>query len=153
MIDITDMSNAELAELKQTVDAEAERRALLDNGPAMLRNLNQQVLNAEGVAMDDPWRQPTGAHDAYPEGWTSTYDGELWESLVNGNTHRPGESGWRRVSEDGGPVLWTQPAGAHDAYAEGDRVIWPEGGPTWLSDLDGNVWEPGVYGWTQEDAE
>ena len=21
---------------------------------------------------------------------------------------------------------------------------------TWVSDIDGNVWEPGVYGWTEQ---
>ena len=47
---------------------------------------------------------------------------------------------------DGTPV-WTQPSGAHDAYMKGDKVS--HGGRTWTSDVDGNVWEPGVYGWTE----
>lgn len=42
---------------------------------------------------------------------------------------------------------WSQPVGAHDAYAAGDKVS--HNGKHWTSDVDGNVWEPGVYGWTE----
>ncbi len=42
---------------------------------------------------------------------------------------------------------WKQPAGAHDAYNKGDKVAHNE--KHWTSDIDGNVWEPGVYGWTE----
>jgi hypothetical protein len=48
---------------------------------------------------------------------------------------------------DGGIPVWTQPLGATDAYAKGDKVS--HGGSIWISDTDGNVWEPGVYGWRQ----
>ena len=40
-----------------------------------------------------------------------------------------------------------QPTGAHDAYGAGDRVS--HNGKHWTSDADGNVWEPGVHGWTE----
>jgi len=40
---------------------------------------------------------------------------------------------------------WVQPQGAHDAYNTGDRVTW--NGSTWESEIDNNVWEPGVTGW------
>lgn len=43
---------------------------------------------------------------------------------------------------------WSQPVGAHDAYAAGDKVS--HNGKNWKSTCDGNVWEPGVYGWTEE---
>ena len=42
---------------------------------------------------------------------------------------------------------WVQPTGAHDAYAKGSHVM--HGGIEWVSDLDANVWEPGVSGWSQ----
>lgn len=42
---------------------------------------------------------------------------------------------------------WKQPTGAHDAYARGDKVS--HNGKHWISDLDANVWEPGVDGWTE----
>lgn len=42
---------------------------------------------------------------------------------------------------------WVQPTGAHDAYPMGAHVM--HGGIEWVSDVDANVWEPGVSGWTQ----
>lgn len=42
---------------------------------------------------------------------------------------------------------WIQPLGAHDAYAQGAKVS--HNGKHWTSDVDANVWEPGVYGWTE----
>lgn len=42
---------------------------------------------------------------------------------------------------------WSQPIGAHDAYDKGAKVS--HNGLHWISDVDDNVWEPGVYGWTQ----
>ncbi len=42
---------------------------------------------------------------------------------------------------------WAQPIGAHDAYAYGDQVRHME--RHWTSDIDDNVWEPGVYGWSE----
>lgn len=52
---------------------------------------------------------------------------------------------WVVVSIDEYPE-WVQPTGAHDAYNTGDKVT--HNGKTWVSDVDNNVWEPGVYGWT-----
>ena len=42
---------------------------------------------------------------------------------------------------------WIQPAGSHDAYAKGAKVT--HNSKKWTSDVDANVWEPGVYGWTE----
>ena len=51
---------------------------------------------------------------------------------------------WVAVSIEEYPE-WVQPTGAHDAYNKGDKVT--HNGKTWVSDVDNNVWEPGVYGW------
>lgn len=40
---------------------------------------------------------------------------------------------------------WVQPDSTNP-YMTGDRVT--HNGKTWESLIDGNVWEPGVYGWT-----
>lgn len=45
---------------------------------------------------------------------------------------------------------WVQPSGAHDAYQTGSCVSHNE--KKWTSDVDGNVWEPGVYGWSEVTA-
>lgn len=42
---------------------------------------------------------------------------------------------------------WVQPQGYHDAYGTGDKVSHND--KHWISDVDDNVWEPGVYGWTE----
>ena len=40
---------------------------------------------------------------------------------------------------------WVQPVGASDAYAINSQVSHND--LHWISDVDNNVWEPGVYGW------
>lgn len=42
---------------------------------------------------------------------------------------------------------WVQPIGAHDAYAKGDKTS--HNSKNWVSTVDNNVWEPGVYGWEE----
>ncbi len=41
---------------------------------------------------------------------------------------------------------WVQP-GSTNPYMKGDKVR--HNGKTWVSDIDNNVWEPGVYGWSE----
>lgn len=43
---------------------------------------------------------------------------------------------------------WKQPTGAHDAYNEGDKVSHND--KHWISSINANVYEPGVYGWTEQ---
>lgn len=42
---------------------------------------------------------------------------------------------------------WSQPIGAMDAYMAGDKCSHNE--KHWISSVDNNVWEPGVYGWDE----
>ena len=41
---------------------------------------------------------------------------------------------------------WEQPESTNP-YMKGDKV--KHNSKTWISDIDGNVWEPGVYGWNE----
>lgn len=50
------------------------------------------------------------------------------------------------VESDGTPI-WTQPVGATDAYNINDIVS--HNNKRWKSDVNSNVWEPGVYGWSE----
>ena len=111
-----------------------------------LLGFTRVLLEDTGRASGEPWVQPTGGHDAYPEGWVAPHNRKTWVSLINGNVWEPGVSGWREVS-DGIPA-WVQPLGAHDAYMKGDRVA--DGGDTYTSDVDHNVWPPSDYGWTKD---
>lgn len=53
---------------------------------------------------------------------------------------------WTVVSLDEWPE-WIQPTGVQDAYNTGDKVS--HNNKHWVSDVDGNVWEPGIYGWDE----
>lgn len=44
---------------------------------------------------------------------------------------------------------WVQP-GSTNPYMKSDKVR--HNGKIWISDVDNNVWEPGVYGWTEVTA-
>lgn len=53
---------------------------------------------------------------------------------------------WTKVltSDDGTILSWEQPDSTNP-YMIGDKVIHND--QTWISIVDNNVWEPGVYGW------
>ena len=65
----------------------------------------------------------------------------------SGKTPDKATSWWRRVGspDSNGVYPWVQPLGTEDAYDRGDTVTYKD--KTWISDVDHNVWEPGVYGW------
>ena len=46
---------------------------------------------------------------------------------------------------------WKQPQGAHDAYEKGAKVS--HNNKHWISEIDANVYEPGVYGWNEQTTE
>lgn len=88
-------------------------------------------------------------------------DGVLYRSII-GTQERPTELLYHpkyvptllEKVEEGGEEApseeypeWVRPTGAHDAYAQGAKVS--HNGKKWTSDVGGNVWEPGVYGWTE----
>ena len=81
------------------------------------------------------------------------YEGTLYKCLIahtSQSTWTPDVSPslWVRVDD---PSIewpeWIQPVGSTDAYAKGAKVS--HNGKHWISDVDNNVWEPSVYGWTE----
>ena len=55
---------------------------------------------------------------------------------------------WTEVAKPGEIPVWRQPTGAQDAYMTGDKVHYPTAeDAVYVSTVDNNVWEPGVYGW------
>lgn len=68
-------------------------------------------------------------HTAQPS-WTPPDAPSLWAKVV--------------TSETGEPLPWQQPDNTNP-YMKGDKVTHKE--QTWVSTIDNNVWEPGVYGW------
>ena len=67
-------------------------------------------------------------------------------SKLEGGSSSGGDSGSSDWPE------WVQPTGAHDAYAKGSQVT--HNGEKYVSQIDANVWEPGVFGseslWTKQ---
>ena len=98
------------------------------------------------------------------EAWVTDKDYAVGKTLTrpNGNLYKcvqahRSQAGWEPENT---PALWTkigdpseeypewsQPLGAHDAYAQGAKVS--HNRKKWTSDVANNVWEPGVYGWTE----
>lgn len=90
---------------------------------------------------------------AYTVGQLRRY-GEALYRCVQAHTSQAGwepdkaASLWSRTSDPAEEwPEWSQPIGAHDAYSQGDKVS--HNGRHWTSDVAANVWEPGVYGWTE----
>ena len=147
-MDYTQLTDSELQEIFHAASEETSRRNLITAALTREPILQTGYLAALGRADGEEYVPPTGAHDAYPEGWTVQHDGKTWVSLTAANVWEPGVSGWREITVDGEtPPDWVQPTGAHDAYKKADRVTHKD--HTWTSDADGNVWEPGAYGWTK----
>lgn len=140
------LTDDELVELQNDVNREIQRRNTLAQTQAEVTKLNSEYLEAEGTTPGEEWRQPTGAHDAYPKDWVVTHAGDQWVSLVDANVWEPGVANWRADSGEEFPD-WVQPTGAHDAYPAGAKVS--HASKHWTSDVGDNVWEPGVYGWTE----
>lgn len=119
-----------------------------------LRNLIEQLsitlddaTALTGVELFPPWKII-----AYSVGDRVQYNGTLYK-CVQAHT---AQSDW---TPNATPALWVvvtveewpewvQPTGAQDAYAKDAKVT--HNGERWISNVDANVWEPGVYGWTKE---
>lgn len=106
----------------------------------------------EGVELFEPWAVDT----AYVMGQRIRYVDKLYR-CEQGHTSQADwtpdltPAMWTEVAEPGTIPVWRQPTGAQDAYMQGDKVRYPDAdGEVWVSDLDNNIWEPGVYGWTKE---
>ena len=121
------------------------------------------VVLAEGGQIDDvtatenveqfaPWAYPI----AYKKGNIRRYGSDLYRC----NQDHTSQADWTPAaaaslwSKIGDPTEewpeWSQPVGAHDAYNAGAKVS--HNGKHWTSDVASNVWEPGVYGWTEVTA-
>ena len=98
---------------------------------------------------------PVWADDvSYVAGDRVRYDGVLYKCL-QAHTSQPdwtpdaAPSLWAKVLIPDPDVIpaWEQPDSTNP-YSKGDKVM--HNGKTWVSDIDNNVWTPGVYGWTEK---
>ena len=93
------------------------------------------------------------AGQSYTAGYKAQHGGKLFRCL-QAHTSQDGwepdsaPSLWAKVLIPDETVVpeWEQPDSTNP-YSAGDKVT--HNGKTWVSDIDNNVWEPGVYGWTE----
>lgn len=105
-------------------------------------------------AFEVPYMFPQWKIMEYSTGDRVQYNGLLYKCLQSHTaqadwTPDVSVSLWVRVDD---PSIewpeWHQPQGAHDAYATGDKVS--HNGKHWISTADANIWEPGVFGWSEQ---
>ena len=120
-------------------------RAAMDAAAAALTD--DEALKA--AALYPAW----SAQDTYDAGERVRFDGTLYKCLQPHAaqadwTPTAAPSLWAKVlvSDTGEPLPWEQPESTNP-YMKGDKVT--HGGKTWVSAIDNNVWEPGVYGWEE----
>ena len=107
------------------------------------------VTASEHTELFSPWAYPVD----YKTGNIRAHGGKLYRCLQNHTSQETwtpdaAPSLWVGISDPAEEWLaWSQPGGSTDAYAKGAQVS--HNGKHWTSDVDANVWEPGVYGWTE----
>ena len=107
------------------------------------------VTASEHAELFAEWAYPI----AYTVGQFRRYNGKLYK-CVQAHTSQAdwtpdtAASLWSVAADPAEEwPAWSQPIGAHDAYATGAKVS--HNGKHWTSSVDSNVWEPGVHGWTE----
>lgn len=66
------------------------------------------------------------------ETWTPVDAPSLWAKVL--------------IPDENEIPVWEQPLSTNP-YNKGDKVMY--NGVVWMSTIDGNVWQPGVYGWQE----
>lgn len=156
---IRDMTAAETAAVQEAAakaEAEEKRR------PLTLPEVQEMMVRAQinTLTVDDNTAlrmtefYPEWATDTdYAVGFKVQYGGKLYKCLT-AHASQPdwtpdaAPSLWAKVlipDPDTAPE-WEQPDSTNP-YSKGDKVM--HNGKTWVSDVDNNVWTPGVYGWVE----
>lgn len=114
------------------------------------RYVPDEVAYAQPRVLFEPW---SGEGAAYVAGDIRMRGAELYRCLTDHTsqanwTPEDSPSLWARIADPAEEwPEWVQPVGSTDAYAKGAKVS--HNGKKWTSDVDANVFEPGVYGWTE----
>lgn len=147
------MDELETVSLEQT-DAGSEITKATEAGGIVFVTLAEAgSIDAETAAehadLFAEWAFPVG----YTVGQIRRYNGTLYK-CVQAHTSQAdwtpdtASNLWSKTSDPAEEwPEWSQPVGAHDAYSKGAKVSHKE--KHWISTVDSNVWEPGVYGWEE----
>ena len=131
-------------------DLVEQAQAIRAGMQALARTAPDAVLLAQPMAMYDEWNADSVA---YTLNDIRQYNGLLYRCVQTHTsqatwTPEDAPSLWTRIADPAQEwPEWIQPTGAHNAYAKGAKVS--HNGKHWISDVNANVWEPGVYGWTE----
>lgn len=139
-------------------DAEAIARAseefteYADPTQSLLDDILSQIGDDSASALFDAWE----TDHAYKLNDRVSHNGLVYrcvQSHTSQADYAPDKAPalWTRIKanpDPSEPEEWVQPLGDFDAYDKGDRV--KHNGKIWVSTYDGkNVWEPGVFGWSE----
>ena len=111
------------------------------------------VLDDDHAAKNAELFPMWGVGVQYEAGDRRRYGGFLWKCLKAHKSQanwKPSDASslWAKVLIPDPSVIpeWEQPLSTNP-YMKGDKVT--HNGKTWVSDVDNNVWEPGVFGWSE----
>lgn len=123
-------------EIVDFVDAFVKLRGLVDDeGAAQVPNLypywrtGVNYCVGDRVLYNEVLYKVLQAHTSQ-ETWTPSDAPSLFAQVL--------------TSSSGSILEWIQPESTNP-YMKGDKVL--HNGKTWESNIDNNVWEPGIYGW------
>ena len=143
---------AERAEFNRTAAvAEQSRTAVM----MLVRSQAPSLSDEQALELDAMYPEYDETAK-YGKGDIVRVAGRLYRAVnnVNASPTHPADDGvnWRLMDDpdEDGVFPWRQPYGKKDYYRKGDTVT--HDGSTWVSDVNKNVWEPGVYGWHQVES-
>lgn len=128
-----------------TIEKARQLRKLIEQTAVNLSD--EEALT--GVELFHNWNETA----SYSVGDRVQYEGTLYKCLQAHEaqatwTPVDAPSLWAEVLIPDPEVIpeWVQPDSTNP-YMKGDKVT--HLGKTWISDVDNNVWEPSVYGWSE----
>ena len=157
------LTDEEIAELQEQADRDAARAKVLERTrPLSFSEVQEMLVRQQINTMEVDDNTALRMTEFYPEwaadtdytaGYKVQHGGKLWR-CVQDHTSQDGwepesaPSLWAKVLIPDETVVpeWEQPDSTNP-YNAGDKVT--HNGKTWISDVDNNVWEPGVYGWSE----
>lgn len=124
---------------------------------AQAKNFVKDLVKMRGIVADDVALEAPAVYPSWKENVEYTTDMRVLynDILYQVITAHTSQADWTPdvsaslfakvlVSDDGTVLPWEQPESTNP-YKTGDKVT--HNGQTWVSTIDNNSWEPGVYGW------
>ena len=144
------------AELEKAEAAERTRPLTAEEVTAMLikQQINTMTVDDNTALRMSEFYPEWAAGQAYAAGYKVQYGGKLYKCIQAHTSQADwnpvdAPSLWAEVlaGQDGTEIgEWVQPDSTNP-YMRGDKVNY--NGKTYESEVDNNVWAPGVYGWAE----